>query len=26
VWTVRDAEGRLRSHPVPDAVLAKFTA
>ena len=26
VWTVRDAEGRLRSHPVPDAVLAKFRA
>jgi 4-hydroxybenzoyl-CoA thioesterase len=26
VWTVRDADGRLRSHPVPDAVLAKFTA
>ena len=26
VWTVRDAEGRLRSHPVPDAVLAKFKA
>jgi len=24
VWTVRDADGRLRSHPVPDAVLAKF--
>lgn len=26
VWTVRDADGRLRSHPVPDAVLAKFRA
>jgi 4-hydroxybenzoyl-CoA thioesterase len=26
VWTVRDADGRLRSHPVPDAVLAKFKA
>ena len=26
VWTVRDAEGRLKSHPVPDAVLAKFEA
>lgn len=26
VWTVRDAEGRLRSHPVPDAVLEKFKA
>jgi 4-hydroxybenzoyl-CoA thioesterase len=24
VWTVRDAEGRLKSHPVPEAVLAKF--
>ena len=24
VWTVRDADGRLKSHPVPDAVLAKF--
>lgn len=24
VWTVRDAEGRLKSHPVPDEVLAKF--
>jgi 4-hydroxybenzoyl-CoA thioesterase len=26
VWTVRDAEGRLKSHPVPDAVLEKFRA
>jgi 4-hydroxybenzoyl-CoA thioesterase len=26
VWTVRDVDGRLRSHPVPDAVLAKFKA
>lgn len=26
VWTVRDADGRLKSHPVPDAVLAKFEA
>ncbi len=24
VWTVRDAEGKLKSHPVPDGVLAKF--
>ena len=24
VWTLRDAEGRLKSHPVPEAVLAKF--
>jgi 4-hydroxybenzoyl-CoA thioesterase len=24
VWVVRDADGRLMSHPVPDAVLAKF--
>jgi 4-hydroxybenzoyl-CoA thioesterase len=24
VWTVRDAEGRLKSHPVPEAVLEKF--
>ena len=24
VWTVRDAGGRLKSHPVPEAVLAKF--
>ncbi len=24
VWTVRDAEGRLKSHPVPEAVLVKF--
>ncbi len=24
VWTVRDADGRLKSHPIPDAVLAKF--
>ena len=26
VWTVRDAEGRLKSHPVPEAVRAKFGA
>lgn len=24
VWTVRDAEGRLKSHPVPEKVLDKF--
>ena len=24
VWTVRDADGRLKSHPVPPEVLAKF--
>jgi 4-hydroxybenzoyl-CoA thioesterase len=24
VWTLRDADGRLKSHPVPEAVLAKF--
>lgn len=24
VWTVRDEQGRLKSHPVPAAVLAKF--
>lgn len=24
VWTVRDAEGRLKSHPVPEKVLEKF--
>jgi 4-hydroxybenzoyl-CoA thioesterase len=24
VWTVRDSQGQLKSHPVPDAVLAKF--
>ncbi len=24
VWTIRDAEGRLKSHPVPEEVLAKF--
>jgi len=24
VWTIRDAEGRLKSHPVPAEVLAKF--
>ena len=24
VWTVRDPEGKLKSHPVPDEVLAKF--
>ena len=26
VWTVRDAEGRLKSHPVPEAVLEMFSA
>jgi 4-hydroxybenzoyl-CoA thioesterase len=26
VWVVRDAEGRLKSHPVPDEVRAKFGA
>lgn len=26
VWTVRDAEGRLKSHPVPEAVLERFKA
>lgn len=26
VWTVRDAGGRLKSHPVPEAVLEKFRA
>lgn len=26
VWTVRDAQGQLKSHPVPDTVLAKFIA
>ena len=26
VWTMRDAHGALKSHPVPDAVLAKFGA
>jgi 4-hydroxybenzoyl-CoA thioesterase len=26
VWVVRDADGRLRSHPVPESVLAKFYA
>lgn len=26
VWTTRDAEGRLKSHPVPEAVLAAFTS
>jgi 4-hydroxybenzoyl-CoA thioesterase len=26
VWTVRDTEGKLKSHPVPEAVLAKFKA
>lgn len=25
VWTVRDAEGHLKSHPVPDDVLGKFS-
>lgn len=24
VWVVRDESGRLKSHPVPEAVLAKF--
>ncbi len=24
VWTVRDAQGRLASHPIPDEVLQKF--
>lgn len=24
VWTVRDASGQLKSHPIPEAVLAKF--
>jgi 4-hydroxybenzoyl-CoA thioesterase len=24
VWTVRDAQGHLKSHPVPEAVLGKF--
>ncbi|MDO8876548.1 MAG: acyl-CoA thioesterase [Pseudolabrys sp.] len=26
VWTVRDADGRLKSHPLPEAVLEKFRA
>jgi len=26
VWVVRDAQGDLKSHPVPEAVLAKFRA
>jgi 4-hydroxybenzoyl-CoA thioesterase len=26
VWTVRDAEGRFKSHPVPEEVLTKFSA
>jgi 4-hydroxybenzoyl-CoA thioesterase len=26
VWTICDAGGALKSHPVPDAVLAKFKA
>ena len=26
VWCIRDADGRLKSHPVPEAVLAKFRA
>jgi 4-hydroxybenzoyl-CoA thioesterase len=26
VWVVRDAQGRLTSHPVPDAVREKFGA
>ncbi len=24
VWTLRDAQGQLKSHPLPKAVLAKF--
>ncbi len=24
VWTVRDAQGHLKSHPIPEAVLEKF--
>jgi 4-hydroxybenzoyl-CoA thioesterase len=24
VWVVRNFDGRLKSHPIPDAVLAKF--
>ncbi|MBS0248564.1 MAG: acyl-CoA thioesterase [Proteobacteria bacterium] len=24
VWTVRDASGQLKSHPIPNTVLAKF--
>jgi 4-hydroxybenzoyl-CoA thioesterase len=26
VWTVRDAQGHLKSHPLPDEVRAKFGA
>jgi 4-hydroxybenzoyl-CoA thioesterase len=26
VWTIRDADGALKSHPIPAAVLAKFQA
>jgi 4-hydroxybenzoyl-CoA thioesterase len=26
VWTVRDAQGHLKSHPVPDEVRTKFGA
>jgi len=26
VWVMRDAEGRLKSHPVPEAVREKFGA
>jgi 4-hydroxybenzoyl-CoA thioesterase len=26
VWTVRDPDGRLKSHPVPDKVLESFRA
>ena len=26
VWVVRDADGKLKSHPVPDEVRAKFAA
>ncbi len=26
VWTTRDAQGHLKSHPVPEQVLAKFSA
>ncbi|HWE78099.1 MAG TPA: hypothetical protein VG270_06180, partial [Pseudolabrys sp.] len=24
VWTIRDTDGRMKSHPVPPDVLAKF--
>jgi 4-hydroxybenzoyl-CoA thioesterase len=26
VWVVRNADGALKSHPVPESVLAKFRA